>query len=116
VAAGLVLGRATKETPTLREQIADARERTRPVVEGLDLVRLHVRSDRRAALAQAERAQETFEEIAPDLRALDPAAAAAASRALERTVRVASSDAGAAAVAAAAARARRAVEKAARLE
>jgi len=116
VAAGAVIGRATKQTPSLAEQMRDVQERTRPVVQGLDLVRLHVRTDRDAALAQAKRARDLFGGVAADLAAVDPAAAEAASRALDRTVGIAASDAGAAAVDRAAARAELAVRRAARLE
>jgi hypothetical protein len=115
LAVGLPLGRATKGTPTLADQIADVQERTRPVVDGLDLVRLHVRSDRAAALAQAQRARASFDEVEPDLRALHPAATAAASQAVDETVRLTATGASAAAVDRAAVRAARAARTAARL-
>jgi hypothetical protein len=115
LAIGVVVGRATKDTPTLAEQIASVQERTRPVVDGLDLVRLHVRRDRAAAAAQARRAQQTFAGVEDDLRALDPAATSTASRDLAETVRLASAGASVAAVSRASLRAERAVRAAARL-
>ena len=70
--AGLLVGRATKATPSLAEQVDGVQTRTREVVQGLELVRLHYATDRDAAVAQAERARAAFGDVSGDLRALDP--------------------------------------------
>ena len=113
--AGAVAGRMTASTPSLADRIGEVQERTRPVVQGLELVRLHYGVDRAAAVAQAERARNAFDDVSSDLRALDGPAEREASRRLDETVRLVSTGAPRGDVVRASARARAAVRAAAHL-
>ena len=91
--AGFVLGRGTAPDPSLADQVADLRDELAPAREGIELAateygqavragRVVAPTEYAAAKADVERAQDAVAASRSDLRALDPAQAAA----LERSV------------------------------
>ena len=91
--AGFAVGRASAPKPSLADKVADLRSSLAPAREGLELAATEygqaVRSGRvvapteyAAAKADVQRASDTIAKSAPDLRALDPARAAALDRAM----------------------------------
>jgi hypothetical protein len=91
--AGVVVGRSTAPKPSLADNVADLRARLSPAREGLELAATEygqaVRAGRvvepteyGAAKADVQRASDAIATSQRDLRALDPARAAALDRAL----------------------------------
>jgi hypothetical protein len=93
LAAGFGLGRATAPKPTLAEKVADVRARLAPAREGIELTateygqavrdgRVVAPTEYDAARADVKRAADAVAASRADLRALDPARAAALERAM----------------------------------
>ena len=83
IVAGFALGRVSKNEPSLAEKVGDTRERYREVPDALELLRIEypqavrgsqviARTEYDAAKADVERARESFDAVADDLRALAP--------------------------------------------
>jgi hypothetical protein len=92
--AGFALGRTTAHDPTLAEKIADLRSQVRPAEQGFELTateysqavrggRVVAPTEYEAAQADVNRAAATVAAARADLRALDPARAAALDRAID---------------------------------
>jgi hypothetical protein len=120
LAAGFGLGRATAPEASLADNLASLRADASEITDALELVPLHYESTntttRQGARDQLARARERFADLEPDLRLLDAARAAAASRALSGLGRLVDEDAPSTEVEAAAARARDAVRAAAGMQ
>jgi hypothetical protein len=93
LAAGFALGRATAPNPTLADKVADLRAKLAPAREGIELSateygqavrdgRVVAPTEYSAAKADVKRAADAVAASRTDLRALDPARAAALERAL----------------------------------
>jgi hypothetical protein len=91
--AGFAIGRATAPNPSLAEKVTDLRRAVRPAEQGLELTATEysqaVRGGRvvqpteyQAAQADVKRVRDTLAPVRADLRALNPARAAALARAV----------------------------------
>lgn len=91
--AGFALGRGTAPEPTIAEKIAALRAEVRPAEQGLELTateygqavrggRVIAPTEYEAAQADVKRAADTVAAAGADLRALNPARAAALDRAI----------------------------------
>ena len=112
---GYVVSRATADEPTLEEAIADVQSEAAPVADALELVGIHYATAREAADAQLERAEESFEDVRPELELLSREATDAAAQAIDQLASLVESGAPAAEVEQAAERARATVRRAALL-
>jgi hypothetical protein len=81
---GYLAGRASKSEPTLTEQVGELRAEAQPLQLATEQVRIEYRgtvedgevvspTEYQAASSTAARAIATFDQLEPDLRALDPA-------------------------------------------
>jgi hypothetical protein len=112
---GFAAGRATAETPTFQDQVADLQAETGTAADALELVAIHYETARSGADAQLERARTAFAEVEPRLRLLSPAETAAAAEAIRRLETLVGENAPAGEVERAAENARNMVRRAARL-
>jgi hypothetical protein len=123
VAAALLVGfgvgfgvaRATAEEPTLEDAVADVQADAGPAADALELVAIHYETAEDAAQAQLGRAQESFEEVRPELELLSPEETDDAAEAIERLASLVESGASPAEVEGAAEEARASVRQAAGL-
>jgi hypothetical protein len=123
VAIGLVVGfgigfgvsRATDEEPTVEEAVASVQEEAGATADALELVAIHYRTTEAAAGQQLDRAEESFDEVRPELALLSPEETAEAGRAIERLATLVDQRASAEEVERAAEDARATVRRAARL-
>ena len=83
---GLVVGRATKNEPSLASQVTHVRDRAEEAIAGMELARTHYSTQHAAGQAQAERARKAFERIADDLAAIRPAETRRARAAVDAAV------------------------------
>jgi hypothetical protein len=117
---GAALVYALRPEPTLADRVTQLQEDVRPALDGLELVPIHYESSnattRRAAADQLAAAQADVNDVASDLQALDPAAAARVDRALEELAALIDDGAPPAQVEQAVAAAERELREAARLD
>jgi hypothetical protein len=116
---GLVIGfgvaRATADEPTLEDAVADVQADAGRAADALELVAIHYATTEAAARAQLERAEESFDEVRPQLALLSPEETAAAAAAIEQLSVLVERSASATEVERAADEARAGVRRAARL-
>ena len=112
---GFVVSRATAEEPTVEEAVASVQEEAGETADALELVAIHYETTEAAALQQLLRAEESFEEVRPDLQLLSPHDTADAGQAIERLAALVNQSASADEVERAAEEARAAVRQAAGL-
>ena len=80
---GFAVSRATEE-PTVEEAVASVQEEAGEIADALELVAIHYRTTEAAAGQQLQRAEESFDEVRPDLQLLSPEETADAGQAIER--------------------------------
>ena len=78
--AGYLIGRGSVDEPSASEVVADARAELQPVAAGLELVPIEYEGAKEAVA----RAEADLEAAGEDMRAIDPAGYAAATKAVER--------------------------------
>ncbi len=112
---GFAVSRATAEEPTVEEAVASVQEEAGETADALELVAIHYRTTEAAAGQQLQRAEESFDEVRPDLQLLSPEETADAGQAIERLAALVNQSASADEVERAAEEARAAVRQAAGL-
>ena len=117
--AGCVLGfgiaRATAEEPTFEEAVTEVQADAGRSADALELVGIHYQTAEPAAREQLQQAQESFDEVRPELELLSPQETAVAAAAIERLAALVNRSGPASEVERAAEDARAAVRRAARL-
>ena len=81
---GFAVSRATAEEPTVEAAVASVQEDAGATADALELVAIHYETTEAAALQQLLRAEESFEEVKPELQLLSPEETADAEQAIER--------------------------------
>ena len=109
------VSRATAEEPTVEAAVASVQEDAGATADALELVAIHYETTEAAALQQLLRAEESFEEVRPELQLLSPEETADAEQAIERLASLVDQSASAQQVESAAEDARATVRRAARL-
>ena len=112
---GFAVSRATAEEPTVEAAVASVQEDAGATADALELVAIHYETTEAAARQQLRRAQESFEEVRPELQLLSPEETADAGQAIERLASLVDQSASAQQVESAAEEARATVRRAARL-
>ena len=112
---GFAVSRATAEEPTVEEAVASVQEEAGATADALELVAIHYETTEAAAGQQLQRAEESFDEVRPDLQLLSPEETADAGQAIERLATLVDQSASAEEVERAAEEARAAVRQAAGL-
>jgi hypothetical protein len=112
---GFAVSRATTEEPTVEEAVARVQEDASATADALELVAIHYETTEAAAGQQLQRAEESFDEVRPELELLSPEETADAGRAIERLATLIDQSASAGDVERAAEEARMAVRQAAGL-
>ena len=117
---GAALVYALRPEPTLADRVTQLQEDVRPALDALELVPIHYESTnpttRRAAADQLAAARADVDDVAADLQAFDPAAAARADDALDELAALVDDGAPPARVEQAVAAAERELREAARLD
>jgi hypothetical protein len=109
------VSRATAEEPTVEAAVASVQEDAGATADALELVAIHYETTEAAARQQLLRAEESFEEVRPELQLLSPEETADAGQAIERLASLVDQSASARQVESAAEDARATVRRAARL-
>ena len=112
---GFAVSRATAEEPTVEAAVASVQEDAGATADALELVAIHYETTEAAALQQLLRAEESFEEVRPELQLLSPEETADAEQAIERLASLVDESASAQQVERAAEEARATVRRAAGL-
>ena len=112
---GFAVSRATADEPTVGEAVASVQEEASATADALELVAIHYETTEPAAAQQLQRAEESFDEVRPDLQLLSPEETVDAGRAIERLATLVDQSASAEEVERAAEEARTAVRQAAGL-
>jgi hypothetical protein len=112
---GFGVGRATTDEPTFEDAVADVQADAGRAADAIELVGIHYATTEAAAREQLERAEESFDEVRPQLQLLSPQETAAAAAAIQQLASLVGRSAPAAQVERAADEARAAVRRAARL-
>ena len=112
---GFAVSRATAEEPTVEAAVASVQEDAGATADALELVAIHYETTEAAALQQLLRAEESFEEVRPELQLLSPKETADAEQAIERLASLVDESASAQQVESAAEEARATVRRAAGL-
>lgn len=112
---GFGVSRATDEEPTVEEAVASVQEEAGATADALELVAIHYRTTEAAARQQLERAEESFDDVRPELALLSPEETADAGRSIARLATLVDQSASAEEVERAAEDARATVRRAARL-
>ena len=112
---GFVVSRATAEEPTVEEAVASVQEEAGATADALELVAIHYETTEAAARQQLQRAEQSFDEVRPELQLLSPEEAADAGQAIERLASLVDQSASSEEVERAAEEARATVRRAARL-
>jgi hypothetical protein len=112
---GFAVSRATTEEPTVEEAVASVQEDAGATADALELVAIHYETTEAAARQQLERAEESFEEVRPELQLLSPEETADAAQAIEALATLVNQSAATEEVERAAEEARATVRRAARL-